>query len=123
MSKTKDILFPTNVFGKKRKIVSYDTDNAPRDTSMYPIINVTFDIQWSGEQIEILYGMRRRYGNPPNITETIKSRRKLLRDSQAYNLFEQINVSSIDNTQFVNNIMYFSCTNVTRLVVNGETLI
>lgn len=107
-----DILFPTNCFGKKKKCVSVDLP----DDNTY----VTLNIVWSGEQMQATWTLvavqqRKKVVNP---------HREIYTDGDDDP--EQINIrrdSPFARVYVTDNKVYFNCTNVTKLIVNGEQLI
>lgn len=105
----KDILFPLNVLGKKMQVIKYKlpSGNTPvamtisftgeRLISMWTRIDTT----WAGYvQVD---GIKDVYANSEAITP--------------YMLYRSATVAIQDD------IIYFRCTNITSLIVNGETLI
>lgn len=107
----KDIFFPFNIFGKKKQCVSFDI---PNDHS-----TVTLNIEWTGERLQVAWTRsmrqggriehepkRQTYTNGHVTEETIEIKRTV---------HPQVGVSD--------NRIYFNCTNVTYLSVNGMDLI
>lgn len=108
----KDILFPTNVLGKKKKCIKVAIDNPP-------YTNRTFDIEWTGERLDICYTRIVRRGR----TSTHNGQR--LQFTNGNDTEESFIIGQRATTtlrEWVDEV-YFNCTNVTKLIVNGEQLI
>lgn len=108
----KDILFPLNLLGKKRVCVSYKViGSTPED--------YTLNVVWSGERMEIAYTQRNVRTMPGIITpiSTIHT------DGSESEIIVDTRTSRWQYIRLVNNVVYFNCTNVTKLIVNGEQLI
>lgn len=110
----KDILFPLNLLGKKRVCVAYKvTGSMPED--------YTLNVVWSGERMEISYTNR--------ITRTMPGVIRPVSNIHTDGNESEIIVYSRDegarfyDTRLINNVVYFNCTNVTKLIVNGEQLL
>lgn len=108
----KDILFPTNVLGKKRKVIPFDTSAIPA----MPFKTVT--IQWTGERLQVCftYATYNHYNNQYNYTQE-----KIDYSgggTETLSLRDDWSIGKVNN-----DVVYFNCTNVTSLVVNGQTLI
>lgn len=116
--KLKDILHPFNIFGKDRKNFKI---TVPEEYGDY-----TYDIEWTGERLIVSYtydviikippSERRRYPQPH---KEIYTDGEL---SEETIIINQYNRMSAWQT-LINASIYFDCTNVTSLIVNGETLI
>ena len=98
--KIKQILFPLNIFGKDKRCVTY---TLPENTFMYDCtIEVTGDYMVLNANIKGS-NVKVNFNHPVSTT---------------YDLFIG------GNTDYVrNHILYFNCTNITYLSVNGERLI
>jgi hypothetical protein len=110
----KDILFPLNLLGKKRVCVAYKvTGSMPED--------YTLNVVWSGERMEIAYTNR--------ITRTMPGVIRPVSNIHTDGNESEIIVYSRDEgtrfrfTQLIRDTVYFNCTNVTKLIVNGEQLL
>lgn len=119
--KLKQILFPFNIFGKDRKSISIDLPNEFVDLPLPGFYSETFNIVWSGERLiwcctklskQGVGGgyskLSGTYTDGDNSTESIT-----LSVRRTYQMWSQIPELKL----------HFLCTNVTSLVVNGETLI
>ena len=114
----KDILFPTNVLGKKKKCVKFDLPDG--------FYRGTINIQWEGERLDVTftYGVQIKF--PP-------SERRRYFTNERFNFVDgDGGVDTIDidtynlsrSSKWVEErVIYFNCTNVTSLIVNGEQLI
>ena len=109
--KIKDILHPLNIFGKSRTtkviVVPY----------IHPGGNTTINIKWTGERMRVLwtFGI---YGSGEN-----KYRSEERTYTAGSESTESITIRQSMNNRIVNGRIYFDCTNVTYLEVNGERLI
>ena len=108
----KDILFPLNLFGKKRVCVAYKVTGST-------VEDYTLNVVWSGERMEITYTQRNVRTMPGIITpiSTIHT------DGSESEIIVDTRTSRWQYIRLVNNVVYFNCTNVTKLIVNGEQLI
>ena len=109
--KIKDILFPLNVLGKKKQCVNYQlTDPLPN----------TIPVEWIGERLRITFTYYKRIYHPMPKKVTIP---------------EIVDLENGDGSEEIIGVhrngfaiaddwtIHFNCTNVTSLIVNGETLI
>lgn len=110
----KDILFPLNLLGKKRVCVAYKvTGRTPED--------YTLNVVWSGERMEVAYTQ--------NIMRTMPPKKVSVSDMHTNGNESEITIytrgegSRPMGIQLIRNIVYFNCTNVTKLIVNEEQLI
>lgn len=105
----KDILFPTNVLGKKKKCIKYPLPSG------YTSVNL--DIECKGEMV-VSYT---RTWFPPNINFPNGEQKRV------YVKNETTTITIVRANQYGQRVgckeVYFNCTNVTRLIVNGEQLI
>ena len=111
--KLRDILFPTNVTGADKRVISYDITNAPHT----PPPNKHLNIQYNGELLQVCFTYRHYNNHSGQVWyEEVK---------QQYSGNGNVDLSLKDEYwQRVNdNVVYFNCTNVTSLIVNGDTLI
>ena len=109
----KDILFPTNVLGKKKKSIRVDLENPPYDAR-------TFDIVWSGERLDVIWAEQKRNGI--NMLPVVDHRETFTDGDMTA---EQVIVIQRVLGQFRQwtDAIYFNCTNVTYLSINGEQYI
>lgn len=125
----RDILFPTNILGSDTNVVKYDfSDTTP------PVVPITppwdkryqFTIIWSGDVLNLCYTKVNRTG--------IGSNMKIWHDQIRETYYKGDNTTEVqltpDGTIHLGNgswvqdeILYLKCTNVTKLIVNGEQLI
>lgn len=115
----KDILFPTNVLGKKRKSLTFDIP-------AYPPMPVTLTIVWSGELLKLAYTnlVSWRYGYNGDYPIVV-SRKGQFKDGNSTTVTFNVKqgADGYETQTVANQRVYISCTNVTSLVVNGQTLI
>lgn len=104
----KDILFPTNLLGKKRQSIVYDLSGVPMINN-----KVTLNIMWSGDRLVI---SRTKLGPASGMVTPIT-------EVYEYATDEPITVTQYRGQPFSDNAVFFDCTNVTKLEVNGEILI
>lgn len=99
----RDILFPTNVLGKKKRCVKWVHNFSSADN---------YTIQWAGDRLQICHASIWINGKIDRFKDTYTVGGTFL-----------YFVAAGVNYQVVNNTLYFNCTNVTSLIVNGEQLI
>lgn len=110
----KDILFPLNLFGKKRVCTEYIVRATARE-------DYTLNVVWTGERMEIAYTNR--------ITRPMPGVIRPVSNMQTNGNESEITIYTRDEgtrfmfTQLIRDTVYFNCTNVTKLIVNGEKLI
>ena len=114
IKKIKDIF---NLFGKKIQFLTFPADQSTEWIHYERLFNV----DWEGECIEVTWATSQWRTEIPTYTTRQK---KVLTDSSVRG---QIRVGEVNYPTWKmwteNNILYFKCINVTKLVVNGETLI
>lgn len=104
MSKqVKDILFPLNVLGKDKKCVKWEHNFYSSDDYL---------IQWVGDVLQVCH---------TNLRADSRVRPTIIRKTGGGSFLYRV-LSGV-NYPVVNNTVYFNCTNVTSLIVNGEQLI
>lgn len=114
----RDILFPTNVLGKKKQCVKYQLPVG--------FTSGTLNIQWEGERLDVTF----TYG--VQIKLPLSERRRYY-TNERYNFVDgdggidtidiETRETMRDATWVEGQMIYFNCTNVTQLIVNGEQLI
>lgn len=118
-----DILFPLNIFGKKVRCVTYDTSSTPRIDN-----KKTFIIEWVGERLDISatyeYAVRVTDPMPPHWDIKYPPIILNLTTSGTITLeTDDFNIRGLTYKYIVPNAIYFKCTKVTKLIVNGEQII
>ena len=110
------ILFPLNILGKKRKCVKYSVYDLPV-VGNKKVVNIS----WVGERLVVTHSEVQTipFGGED---KTYQRRSDFYGDGQTTQS-EVVTVIAANYWYVVNDMVYFSCTNVTSLVVNGETLI
>ena len=114
----KDILWPTNIFGKHKQSVAFDL---PDNNTV-----VSLNIVWSGERMIAEYTKRvvTKAPNLPISTMDFPERITYTNgDSTSENLWIMRGAQGYRITSTPENKVHFTCTNVTSLVVNGQQLI
>lgn len=108
----KDILFPLNLFGKKRVCVAYTIPDG------VTIEDYTLNVVWSGERMEVTYT---QIAVVPPPAKTLPRREMHTNgDSEEFTIYARHRPERI---RLAEDTVYFNCTNVTKLIVNGEQLI
>lgn len=115
----RDILFPLNIFGGRVGVVTFDTSTTPIAGGKY-----TFNIEWEGRSIEVLYTMH-QYQRPypyPIVNRYYSVKHQY--EGGGMEILEQ-NGSSITShsLKIDNDIMYINCVGVTKLIINGIQII
>ena len=123
MKKIKDILFPTNLLGKNKKSFAYRLDYVPAID-----FTKTVNVVWSGKRLDITYTTieyPRRPGYSPTPDEFIYTPfRYTYKDGdEDTRVIETPFVRTNHVIDVISHSVFFNCTNVTSLVVNGEQLI
>lgn len=108
----KDILFPTNILGKKKKCVKVAIENPPYTDRV-------FNVDWQGERLNICYTSLFRRSRTTKATPV---RLVYNEEEQGEQSFTVSQNSTLDRRTWTDEV-YFNCTNVTKLIVNGEQLI
>lgn len=106
----KDILFPTNVLGKKIRTFTFPQVHPPYNSYNY-------DIEWTGERLEFTYT---RYGRSGEVVRHFP-RRIMFQDGNETE--ENVSIRQSQMPYVYVGDLYLKCTNVTKLIVNGEQLI
>lgn len=107
----KDILFPLNILGKKRVCVAYKVVGRTAE-------DYTLNVVWTGEQMEVTYT---QIAVVPPPAKTLPRREMHTNgDSEEFTIYARPRPERISLAE---DTVYFNCTNVTKLIVNGEQLI
>lgn len=111
----KDILFPTNVLGKKKKCVFYEFEdgNVPNP--------INLSIVWVGEKIRMSYTIVTNVQRPFPHAVVVENGKADFNGGDGTE--ETYTISYRRGTVLAKRKLYFNCTNVTSLIVNGEQLI
>ena len=117
----RDILFPTNILGKDKRTIRFALpDN---------LTPVHLTIDWAGDHLECCYVERVvwHYMTPEPHTSTKKTPvhyryNNTEQGTQEIDIYRGL-YHNVSRTDVVDSCVYFKCTNVTSLIVNGETLI
>ena len=107
----KDILWPLNVLGKKIKSFTFPQTHPPYGTYSY-------DIVWTGERLEFSYTRFYRQGG----TTQKRPERIMLENGNETEENITVQQSAIPLASWASDL-YLKCTNVTKLIVNGEQII
>ena len=112
-----DILFPLNILGKKVRCVTYDTFSTPRIDN-----KKTFVIEWIGERLEVSWTIFQYYAIKPQ---------QIKRNIPYKEIYVGGGTETIETSatlpprakSIVKDTLYFKCTKVTKLIINGEQII
>ena len=110
--KIKQILWPFNIFGKDKKAISYPL---PRDPLPHSI-----PVEWIGERLRVSFVFTKHLltPSPHNVNIPV-----VLDFTDGDGTTETINTWKNGFVITDDWTIHFNCTNVTSLIVNGETLI
>lgn len=100
--KLNDFFWPFNIFGQNKKSISYDV----------PGSTISIHVSWTGDKLMLIYC------NESDTGEIVETRFT----EEGGGTFIQI-VKNGFNFQIPQNKIFFNCTNVTSLIVNGQQLI
>lgn len=112
----KDILFPLNVLGKKMKSIAYPLSDELTDEEL--------QIVWAGERLQVSWTEILTIPNPRK--KIVASMRFMYTDSEGKEESIIVRRGLLPHGERVtvtDNKVFFLCTNVTSLIVNGQTLI
>lgn len=119
----RDILFPLDILGRKVRCITYDTSSTPRIDN-----KKTFVIEWIGERIDISatykYAIASYEPMPPHWDITYPPITLNLTTSGTITL--ETDDFTIRGTMYKHidqNAIYFKCTKVTKLIINGEQIV
>ena len=119
--KIKDILFPTNLFGKKIVCKQFVLPDNNADINVY--------VEWTGDRLQMTYTSinKDRLTKEKKITPVTITRvnnglinETIPRGNHGNKVFF-IGNDETDGAGY--NVIYFKCTNCTQLEVNGEIII
>ena len=113
LQRLRDILFPLNVLAKDRRVITFDASAVP--TVMYV---KTLNIVWTGKRLGILSTTR---VTTMGVGDKYRQERTYYTDGNGSS--ETYSVQDGTLTKTTNFTVYFDCTNVTSLIVNGTTII
>ena len=113
--KVKDILFPFNIFGKKKQSIAYDTTDTPIEGHAKVLT-----IKYEGERIVCRWNQVNTRGRSTKIIPHTEQ----YTDEGWFELrISYGNTIDGGRVRIQNETVYFECTNPEELVVNGERLI
>lgn len=116
--KLRDILLPTNVLGKNIRCVSYDTTDVPVVDD-----KKTLTVTWAGERIEFSYTTRHVYINGPKRKTEYRKNKEILAGTGTETRTFRYGPRNPQVFEYLEPMIYFKCTNVTSLIVDGQQLI
>lgn len=119
----KDILFPLNVLGKKT--VSKSCKLQIPEGQDY----INIQVFWQGERLEMTFThiktivpARKRINNPVRVI--VENGEEIDEDYNiGYHGIDFLAIGAVASDAPEHNVIYFKCTNVTSLIVNGEQII
>ena len=100
--KLNDFFWPFNIFGQNKKSISYDV----------PGSTISIHVSWTGDKLMLIYCNEFDTGE---IEKTVTTH-------QGGGMFSHTVRNGV-NFQIPQNKIFFNCTNVTSLIVNGQQLI
>ena len=119
MKKIKNILQTLNLFGKNKRYVYFDTTNTPASDH-----KKTFTINWIGDRLIVSLTQGVQIKQPPSERKRSYNQIKNTYTDGGTETIEVMSDNTINAAHWIeNNKLFFDCTNVTSLIVNGETLI
>lgn len=104
----RDILFPTNILGKDKRTIKFALPEG--------VSSVSFGVKWQGGDGSDCTLSFTRKTSVEGVYEVWKDRHIIQPVYQTWFI-------EMDTRPFIGNCVYLKCTNVTSLIVNGETLI
>lgn len=118
--KIKDILHIFNIKGNDRKSVSYSIADVPLE-----IDEKTINISWIGERMVMSYTefYSRKNVTPNIVTYTPKKTTYTDGDGAYFQVVLPYVRTQRVQRRPMDDMLYFDCTNVTSLIVNGDVLI
>lgn len=112
-----NILFPTNITGKRMQTIEFDISDIPTESPGIKTINV----QWSGAVLRALY--TRHTASTSGGSRDYKMRKTFYGGgTDTFTVPNKRSMGGVSD-RVINNLIYFKCINVTSLVVNGQVLI
>lgn len=109
----RDILFPLNLLGKKKRSFEVPVQSPPYN-------NVPFTVVWSGDRLDMCYASLFKRGKSKVIPTPIRA--QYTNGNMDTETFIVNQRASGDMRTWVNAV-YFNCTNVTYLEINGTQYI
>ena len=112
----RDFHFPFNFFGKKMRTVTYKLPSGTAPVIMYE--------SFTGDRIDSCY--TNIYVDVNTGEEEIVGLKDVYTNSQAitpYTVYRGTGILPNKDIKVVGDVVYYRCTNVTSLIVNGEQLI
>ena len=110
MKKIKQILFPLNVLGKDMRTFTFPQVHPPYN-------NYNYDIVWTGERLEFAWT---QYAKTGGTVAVMPMRQEFVNGNESEeNVFVR---QTIAPSSWADDL-HLKCTNVTKLIINGETLI
>ena len=112
----RNIFFPTNILGKDIRTIDFSIADVP-DINRKKAVTFT----WTGERLVFMYTIEQRRYHWDNWNYEEHKDTFTGGGTETYSLqYGPINPSATD---YVQDMIYFKCTNVTSLIVNGQQLI
>lgn len=113
----KDILFPTNVLGKKKKCIKVAV---PEQSGAY-----NYEIVWSGERLQVAWAYNVQIKTPGERRRYIDPHKEIFTNGDDDP--ETITIVQVNNARTWQQVsdaqLHINCTNVTKLTINGEQYI
>ena len=117
----RDILFPLNILGNKRRVFAVNIPNTATRDGM----NYKSTIEWQGEYLQVLYTTVVIYSQMPHIPRKPNEGRpaKLFYDTGGTETITTSYTTYSGGTNYRATWMYIACTGVQELTVNGNVLL
>lgn len=116
-----NIFFPLQKFGRREKIIVYDTSEVPSDFGYKSIMLI-----WTGKSLDVSYTLstRPRGIHPPVPPATYSQEREVFHDGDwDSEHFKVIDEGGLIVRKAYQDKIYIKCTGVTYLIINGERYI
>ena len=110
----KDILWPTNVLGSKKQSFKVEIPAPPYE-------DVLFTVEWTGRRLDVCYCIHFRKGRDSKYTDRRLTYTAAEGDegTQTFTVHQD---AAADRRTWVTAV-FFECTDVTKLIVNGQQFI
>ena len=124
LRKIKQILWPTNQLGKDKQSFALPYDTIVSQLVDWNAHQFAVPFSWIGERLVIRYTHLQRTGAPPQGQSFITNVQEVYEngDGSAQEIRGDYYIDA-HLVMRINSDMYFDCTNVTSLIVNGEQYI
>lgn len=118
----RDILFPLEILGRKRKSIKFDLTTTPTQGSgRNTYKEITF--KWSGDRLILSYVIFSNYFYP--VSTEYENKKSVYVNGDENTISFRIPYTQDPRVVrgAIDDVIYFNCTNVTYLEINGERYI